>query len=268
MWDRAALKTEAKSFLRRHYWQSFIIALAISLVGGNDNLFLGGGQSRGGGSQGAGIRLNIGDHFFGSLGGIPGWWFEQIGIPMVIFLSLGMVVLVMVLFIGVRYLIGAPLEVGGRRFFVEGIDNEAHMANLLMVIKSKDYLNVVKTMFIRGLYTFFWTLLLIIPGIIKHYSYRMVPYILSDKPDLDTEMAIQRSIDMTRGQKWDMLILDLSFFGWYLLGAVFLGIGVLFVHPYYEATYAQLYKTLRTNMNNLSETLQSVSSDNGEMTET
>lgn len=73
----------------------------------------------------------------------------------------------------------------------------------------------------------------------------MVPYILSEEPDLEADDAIRRSMDMTRGHKWNMFVLDLSFIGWYILGALMLGIGIFFVHPYYEATYTQLYDTLR-----------------------
>lgn len=52
---------------------------------------------------------------------------------------------------------------------------------------------------------------------------------------------------MTRGHKWEMFVLDLSFMGWYLLGGLLFGIGVFFVDPYNEATYARLYNVLSGN---------------------
>ncbi len=73
----------------------------------------------------------------------------------------------------------------------------------------------------------------------------MVPYILADNPAMNYKDAIALSNKMTDGEKLDMWVLDLSFIGWYLLGALALLIGILFVHPYYNATQAELYIHLR-----------------------
>jgi len=167
----------------------------------------------------------------------------------VIFFSIGVALAVLLVVAGFRIFIGAPLSVGGRTYFLKGIEGEADAGYLAWVFKSSAYLKVVKTMFMRSLYTFLWTLLLIIPGIVKSYAYRMVPYILAEEPHLDADAAIRRSMDMTQGEKMNMFVLDLSFLGWYILGALFLGIGIFFVHPYYEATYAQLYDTLKNKGN-------------------
>ena len=77
----------------------------------------------------------------------------------------------------------------------------------------------------------------------------MVPYILSETPDLDYKAALSLSKSMTDGEKWKMFVLDLSFIGWYILGALALFIGVLFVNPYVEATWAQFYLAMRTKNN-------------------
>ncbi len=73
----------------------------------------------------------------------------------------------------------------------------------------------------------------------------MVPYILADNPSIGAERAIQLSNRMTGGEKWDMFVLDLSFLGWYILGMLALGIGVIFVNPYVDSTKAELYLILR-----------------------
>jgi len=73
----------------------------------------------------------------------------------------------------------------------------------------------------------------------------MVPYILADNPNIGVMKAITLSNEMTNGHKFDMFVLDLSFIGWYFLGALALGIGVLFVMPYENATNAELYLVLR-----------------------
>jgi len=93
-----------------------------------------------------------------------------------------------------------------------------------------------------------WILLLIvlsIPALIKFYSYRMTPWILADNPQMGYQKALKLSMALTRGQKWPMFVLDLSFLGWWLLGILACGIGVMFVYPYYLATFAELYARLR-----------------------
>ena len=73
----------------------------------------------------------------------------------------------------------------------------------------------------------------------------MVPYILAQNPDMNASDAIRLSCAMTKGYKWDLFVLDLSFIGWYFLGAMAFGIGTLFVNPYKDATVAQMYIELR-----------------------
>lgn len=106
-------------------------------------------------------------------------------------------------------------------------------------------MNTVVTMLLKDLRILAWTLLLIIPGIIKSYAYRFVPYILADNPEISHSRAIELSNQMTAGQKMDIFILDLSFLGWYLLGLLALVVGTLFVHPYVNSTMAELYAVLR-----------------------
>jgi len=94
---------------------------------------------------------------------------------------------------------------------------------------------------------FLWFLLLIIPGIVALYAYRMVPYILADNPNIGYKRAVQLSVEMTRGHKFHIFGMDLSFIGWLLLGLIAFGVGVLFVLPYINATNAELYAVLKQN---------------------
>ncbi|MCS4477280.1 DUF975 family protein [Clostridium botulinum] len=144
-----------------------------------------------------------------------------------------------------RVAVGYMLEVGGRKFFIKAAEGETNMGYLGYCFKEGSYFGVLVTMLLRSIYTFLWTLLLVIPGIIKGYAYSMVPYILADNPSIGAERAIQLSNRMTDGEKWDMFVLDLSFLGWYILGMLALGIGVIFVNPYVDSTKAELYLILR-----------------------
>ncbi len=137
------------------------------------------------------------------------------------------------------------VEVGGRKFFIRTAEDECDMSYLGYYFREGRYGGVVGTMLLRTIYLILWTLLLIIPGIIKSYAYRMVPYILADNPSIGASRAIELSNEMTQGEKWEMFVLDLSFIGWYLVGLLALGIGVLFVMPYEDATKAELYLHLR-----------------------
>ncbi|MEG1384854.1 MAG: DUF975 family protein, partial [Oscillospiraceae bacterium] len=123
--------------------------------------------------------------------------------------------------------------------------NTISIEEMLFGFKNGKYMSNVKTMFMRGLYTFLWGLLFFVPGIVKGYSYWMIPYILAENPNISTERAFEISMRTTQNEKWEMFVLDLSFIGWYLLGLLACGVGVMFVSPYHEAAKAELYGALR-----------------------
>ena len=248
MWTRKEIKEGAKRFLGKHYLKAFFISLIITLVGGSDNIFNNSNQGRSAISDGSGFSINLGGINLNTSSTFFSNFLEAIGIPGIIAFSFLFGFSMILLLLAFRVFVGIPLEIGGRTFFLRGmIDDDAEIIHLASVFKSRYYLNIVKTMFLRGLYNFLWFLLLIIPGVVKHYAYKMVPYILIDEPDLESDEAIQKSMDMTNGQKLDLFVLDLSFIGWYILGGLLFGLGVLFVNPYYEATYAQLYQKMKEN---------------------
>lgn len=105
---------------------------------------------------------------------------------------------------------------------------------------------VVPTVLLRDVFIFLWSLLLVIPGIIKGYSYSLVPYLIYENPKLTPKQAIKLSETMMDGWKAEAFVLDLSFIGWRLLSVLTLGIlDVLYVNPYYETAYAMFYDTVR-----------------------
>ena len=145
----------------------------------------------------------------------------------------------------VQLLLINPLYSGCKYFFARN-SREKTMVGEVAGGFDRGYGRVVKGMFLKDLFLVFWTLLFIIPGIIKSFSYRMVPYILVDQPELTATQAITRSRQMMKGNKWRAFVLDLSFILWYILSGLTLGLlGLFFVHPYYEATNAELYQALK-----------------------
>ena len=102
-------------------------------------------------------------------------------------------------------------------------------------------------MFLVGLYTFLWTLCLIVPGIIKGLAYSLTPFILAEKPELSANEAIELSMKMMDGRKMDLFILHLSFIGWYLLGILTLCIGYLWLMPYVYTSLAAFYEDAKAD---------------------
>ena len=99
-----------------------------------------------------------------------------------------------------------------------------------------------------SLFVFLWSMLFIIPGIIKAFSYSMAPYIRADHPEYTWRQCLDESIRITNGHKMRIFLLELSFIGWYIVGALALGIGTLWVEPYMQASLASYYESIRDPM--------------------
>lgn len=108
-----------------------------------------------------------------------------------------------------------------------------------------DYPRILGTTLLQFVYIFLWSLLLLIPGLIKMYSYAMTYYILHDNPEIGAEEAICRSMKMMDGHKWRLFCLHLSFIGWWLLCILTLGIGTLWLAPYSQNSTAAFYEDLK-----------------------
>lgn len=182
----------------------------------------------------AGIRATIG-------------WYNVTLLQRPVLIQLqSILLLISLLSILVRIFLLNPYEVGIVRFFMRDIYGNTGLSNVLYSFNTIHYFSILKTMFLRELKIFLWSLLLIIPGIIKGYEYYFVPYILSENPDISSDTAFRFSREMTEGYKWELFIFDLSFFFWDLLSIITLGVAnVLWVIPYKQATKAQLYNEYR-----------------------
>ena len=108
-----------------------------------------------------------------------------------------------------------------------------------------DFFSAFKVTLLVGLYTFLWSLLFIIPGIVKGYSYSMAMYVLADNKGKSAKECIAESKAMTNGHKMELFVLDLSFIGWYLLSALTCGLALLYLVPLLNATHANVYETIK-----------------------
>lgn len=96
-----------------------------------------------------------------------------------------------------------------------------------------------------GLFTFLWSLLFVIPGIIKAYAYAMTVFIAEENPELAPREAMAKSEEMMKGHKWELFVLDLSFIGWWLLCILTAGLLMLMVMPYMNTAHAHFYRMLK-----------------------
>ena len=109
----------------------------------------------------------------------------------------------------------------------------------------KDFMRIFGTTLLMNVYIFLWTLLLIVPGIIKSISYSQTYYVLKDNPELKFNEAIERSMEMMEGHKMQYFLLMLSFIGWIILIILTCGILSLWVTPYMNATFANYYEYVK-----------------------
>ncbi len=143
----------------------------------------------------------------------------------------------------VAFIIGGVVQLGLISYFLNQHDGKRHEVRDLF----SQFFNFGGGFCLRlltSIYTALWTLLLIIPGIIKAYSYAMAPYIMAEHPELSANECITKSRKMMDGYKFKLFCLDLSFIGWAILCIFTLGIGALFLSPYTEAARAAFYRNL------------------------
>lgn len=233
MWTRDLLKMNAKQVLRNNYWMALLVAFVASLLaGGSSNI-------------GPTLTFNYttgSDHYNYQYG------YDRAVLPYfgaVAAAAFGFVLIAMVVGVLFSVFVSNPVTVGKCRYFMESRVGNAPFSSLFSAFGDPAYRNVVKVMFMKNLFIFLWSLLFVIPGIYKAYQYRMVDYLMAENPYMTYQRALELSRQMTDGEKFNIFILELSFFGWLFLGALACGIGVFFVNPYIEATFAELYAALR-----------------------
>lgn len=265
MWTRARIKQEAKNSLRRFgYWMPLLITFLTGLVSGGmvtgnpstSSITTEYTSEYGGDLTPAGFAAFV-DEFFGEFFYEIGAAFENffsnplIAMTTIFVIVLGFVIGLVIAF-GWSAFVASPIIVGKNRYFMEHRAFDSKFERLFWSFKSGRYMNVVKIMFWRELKVFLWSLLFVIPGIIKSYEYSMVPYILAENPQISSERAFELSKKMTHGEKWKIFVLDLSFLGWRILGVLCCCVGEIFLQPYVEATYAELYQVMREKAHGLS----------------
>lgn len=264
MWKRKELKSMARKDIFKNYWAAVGICFILAFIGAeySDSAYLIHKTSdnvdnfkivedvtnyRSSVIQNKDVKSTmnslkeIGYSTFENLTQSTSWIFKICEGGM--FIAAALVLLIFIFFVS------NPVMVGSRRFFIKNQSLKPKVLEVFSVFHNKQYFNIVYIMFCRFLFTYLWAILLIVPGIIKNYQYRMVPFILADNPKIGCKRVFEISKEMMKNQKWKTFLLDLSFILWRILSIMTFGIiGIFFVNPYTSATFAQLYTKLKWNV--------------------
>ena len=235
MWTRKSVKERGKKAFNLNYWKCVLVGLILSMIIGSA------GSSFNGGSYSIPTFIErIQEADSGSS------FHTEIRLYLALFFVVMILsVLITAVVLAFKYFLLTPFEYGCRKYFRKNLEEPAKLKNLVYVFDSH-YKNVVKTAFLKDLFIWLWSLLFIIPGIIKSYQWRLVPYIMSENPTMNFREALDESTRLMQGNKWKSFVLDLSFIGWDILSLLTWGIlGVFYVDPYKASTDAALYETLK-----------------------
>lgn len=274
-WKRKDVKAKGKKSFKDNFWKCVATALILAVVGGTSGAFAGGGSSGATTKNSFEIARNSDDEVVltidaadqdtdtqeadelaedpassleADLESMTEQLDEEIpaaAIAAFVVIMTALFLFILALGIVIDVFLANPLELGCKRFFRRNLDEPASMSNIAFAFDS-NYKSICKTMFFRDLYTFLWSLLFIIPGIIKSYEYKMIPYLLSEDPAMTTEQAFEQSKALMKGNKWKAFVLDLSFILWDIVTVLTCGIaGIFWVEPYKASTQAALYEAVR-----------------------
>lgn len=221
--SRAAVKARAKTFIRENYALNVGYALLISAALGKYTTYTVRYQTEQSGALSDPVHLDPGS-------------FDWSGIASALSVTAAVLTVLATVFLL------SPAEVDGRDYFLKKIRGQTKTGSVAF---GPYYMNIVKTMFLRYLYIFLWSLLFVIPGLIAAYRYAFVPYILAEHPDMDAREVLQKSKEMTDGRKMDLFILSMSFLLWEFASSLVWGLlDIFYVNPYIYLTWSIVYDEL------------------------
>ena len=216
--NASELRLKARQSLTGNYWPAVLVAFVASIFGA---LLVNGGS----------FSINIEERFsevFGNLPAIVKWYLAIVGSTAGV-LSL------------VNLILGGVVQLGYASYLLKQHDRE--ICETKELFSKFDYFGPgFLQLLLRNIFTALWTILLVIPGIIKSLGYSMTPFLMVENPDLTAKEAIKLSQEKMMGHKWELFCMSFSFIGWALLATITGGIGYIFLNPYMNAAYAAFYR--------------------------
>lgn len=243
VFDRVSYKERGKEIIKANFWILVLASFVANLLGGQSSF----NSSGGGGVSTGGSSGNIESLYDTETGEIN----TEVVKALTVYFTAFTVVFLVILAISIVYsvFVGSIIQVGKKKIFLENVDQpNTDFALVFSGFTGGKYMQRVKVMFAYNLRIWLWTLLFIIPGVIAAYKYYLVPYIVADNPDIDPKRALELSKEMTDGHKFDIFVMELSFYGWMLLsGCCTCGILGFWVNPYMEASFAVMYTEMKNH---------------------
>ena len=216
--NASELRLKARQSLTGNYWPAVLVAFVASIFGA---LLVNGGS----------FSINIEERFsevFGNLPAIVKWYLAIVGSTAGV-LSL------------VNLILGGVIQLGYASYLLKQHDRE--ICETKELFSKFDYFGPgFLQLLLRNIFTTLWSILLVIPGIIKSLGYSMTPFLMVENPDLTAKEAIKLSQEKMMGHKWELFCMSLSFIGWSILATLTGGIGYIFLNPYMNAAYAAFYR--------------------------
>ena len=216
--NASELRLKARQSLTGNYWPAVLVAFVASIFGA---LLVNGGS----------FSINIEERFsevFGNLPAIVKWYLAILGSAAGV-LSL------------VNLLLGGVVQLGYASYLLKQHDRE--ICETKELFSKFDYFGPgFLQLLLRNIFTALWSILLVIPGIIKSLGYSMTPFLMVENPNLTAKEAIKLSQEKMMGHKWELFCMSLSFIGWSILATLTGGIGYIFLNPYMNAAYAAFYR--------------------------
>ena len=148
----------------------------------------------------------------------------------------------------VAFILGGVVELGYCTYLMKQYDRGDFKLQDLFSHISTNFGGGFCLRLLSNIYIALWSLLFVIPGIVKTYSYAMAPYLMAEHPEWGAKECITRSRELMNGHKWELFCLDFSFIGWILLSIFTLGIGGIVLLPYQRAARTAFYRNLSPNV--------------------
>ncbi len=232
MWNRADVKAKGKESFKNNYWKSVLTAIVYMIFFASSGV-----ASKSGADDEGGLNQVLNDIL------------SSPDAATMIAIILGVIGVAMVIGILVNIFVLNPLEAGCNRFFLVNQSEKAKIGEWVHCFKT-NYITAAIALLVRDLFIAIGFMLFIVPGIIMCYSYRLVPYIVADDPEVSIGDALKRSRMMMKGQKWKCFVFDLSFIGWGILSLITFGlVGIFYANPYYHNADAVLYQAIKASYN-------------------
>lgn len=235
MFNRPALKLQARARMKGFLGNAILVSLICALLLGDSASF--------------NFNFNMDDSSFTTLEQELGQGFEgaanvfEWALLIPIFLAVFTFVFAIVVAVNVFFC--NVLRVGKKGWFLRYGRGEVPAVGDLFA-SFRIYKPAMTAMLLSDLYSWLWSFLFIIPGIVKSYAYRLVPYIVYENPNMTARQAIKLSEKMMKGHKWELFVFDLSFFWWNLLSVMTAGIvGIVYVDPYFSTAESYVYEAIR-----------------------